>query len=258
MLVLVSLLIITLRFSNQIASSVFKTREKAGLRVLSVPIGAKVSVNGESVGKTPYEDQDLTTQEYSLKIETENSAWEGKIKLIPGVLTVLNRELTPDSSSSAGEVLTLEQGKGVTIISNPSGATVEINGKQHGNTPVSVDMEPGEYTFAVKKPSYLNRSIRASIPEGYNLVLNVDLALSEADLTQLSAPVISETPKVVVKDTPTGFLRVREKAAVTSQELAKVAPGDELVLLEELDEWVRIRLSNGTEGYVSSTYVEKK
>ncbi len=89
-------------------------------------------------------------------------------------------------------------------------------------------------------------------------MLNVDLALSEADLTQLSAPVISETPKVVVKDTPTGFLRVREKAAVTSQELAKVAPGDELVLLEELDEWVRIRLSNGTEGYVSSTYVEKK
>lgn len=257
-LVLVSLLIITLQFSNKIASSVFKTREKAGLRVLSVPIGANVYVNGDSVGKTPYEDQDLTTQEYALKIETDSSSWEGKIKLIPGVLTVLNRELTPDSSSSAGEVLTLEKGKGVTIISNPSGALVEINGKQYGNTPISVDIAPGEHTFAIKKPSYLNRSIRATVPDGYNLVINADLALSEADLTKLTAPVITETPKVLVKNTPTGFLRVREKASVTSPELAKVSPGDELVLLEELSDWVRIRLSNGTEGYVSSTYVEKK
>lgn len=257
MLVLISLIIITLRFSNQIANSVFKTREKAGLRVLSVPNGAQVYINDQIVGKTPFEDQDLTTEEYTLKIEADKSSWQGKLRLNPGVLTVMNRELTPDSSSSAGEVLNLEKGKGVTIVSNPSDAVVEINGKEYGKTPISVDIAPGEYTFALKKPSFLNRSIRATAPGGYNLVINVDLALSEADLTKLSAPVITETPKVIVKNTPTGFLRVREKASTISKELSKVDPGEELVLLEELSDWVRVRLSNGTEGYVSSTYVEK-
>ena len=86
----------------------------------------------------------------------------------------------------------------------------------------------------------------------------MDLALSEADLTTVAAPVITQTPQVIVKETPTGFLRVRDKASLSGKEIAQVKPGDSLILLEELTGWDRVRLSDGTEGFVSSTYVEKK
>lgn len=257
-LVLLSVAALALRFSNTLTTSIFNVKEKAGIRVLSVPQGAQVFINDVDAGKTPYEDQELTTEEYSVKIQVDNNTWQGKIKLLPGTLTVINRELTNDSSSSAGEVLTLEKGSGVTIVSNPTDAIIEIDGKEYGRTPKSIDISIGEHTFAIKKGNYLNRSIRATVPENYNLVLNVDLALSEADLTNISTPPITETPKVIIKNTPTGFLRIREKPSITSKEIGKVLPGDELVLVEEMEGWDKIRMSSGIEGYVSSTYVGKK
>jgi len=118
-----------------------------------------------------------------------------------------------------------------------------------------------EHTFSINHSNYLKRNIRAYLPAGYNLTLSADLALSEADLTTIITPVTTQTPTVVVKDTVSpnpGFLRVRDKASTAGKEIARVLPGDELVLLEELASWDRVRLANGTEGYVSKTYVEKK
>lgn len=256
-LLLVSILVLVFRFGNQLATSVFKIDQKAGVRILSTPSGAKVFIDSKEVGKTPFEEQNLSNKEYLIKIESDEGSWQGSIKLNGGTLSVVNRELSKDMASAAGEVLTLERGSGTTVISTPE-ASVEIDGKDYGTTPVSVSIKPGEHTFALKRGNYLNRSIRATVPDNFNLTLNVDLALSEADLTNIATPVITETPKVVVKTTPTGFLRVREKADTTSKEITKVSPGDELTLLEELSGWYRVRLPSGTEGYVSTSYVEKK
>src|SRR3989344_4012107 len=177
-LVLISIVVLGLRFGGQISSQVFNIKEKAGIRVLSLPSGGEVYLNGKVVGKTPFEDQDLSAEEVDVQVKSGEVVWESKIKLIPGTLTVVNRELTKDSSSSAGEVLTLEKGTGVTIISAPTGAEVVIDGQEYGVTPVSVEVKEGEHTFALKKGNYLNRSIRAFVPANYNLILDVDLALS--------------------------------------------------------------------------------
>lgn len=262
-LTLISLGVLTFKYGGEVSSSIFKIKQKAGIRVLSVPTGAKVFLNDSEVGKTPYEDQNAQSGEYLLKIQQAEGSisgslvWQSKVSLNPETLTVVNRELSKDATSQAGEVLTLEKGKGATIISTPNGASVEIDGKDYGLTPVSVDIPVGEHTFAVKRGNYLNRSIRAAVPVGFNLSLNVDLALSEADLTNIVTPPITQTPKVVVKDTPTGFLRVREKADISSKEIGRVSPQEELVLLEEVDGWDKVRLASGIEGYVSKTYVEK-
>lgn len=255
-LFLISLLVLVVRFSNQF-SALLGVQEKAGLRVLSTP-QAQVFIGGDQMGETPYENTNLLAQEYDVKIISNDLTWQGKIKLGGGTLTIVNRELAKDTTSSAGEILTLDKGRGVTVISSPDGADIEIDGKVYGKTPTKIDTDPGEHTFNLSKGNYLKRSINASVPENYNLILNVDLALSEADLTNINTPVITQTPMVVVRSTPTGFLRVREKASTSSKEVAQVKPGDELVLLEELPSWNRVRLPDGTEGFVSVSYVEKK
>src|SRR5690606_10473509 len=106
----------------------------------------------------------------------------------------------------------------------PADADIEVDGKFYGKTPTTVDVEPGEHSFALSKQGFLKRSIRAYVPEKYNLTVSVDLALSEADLTNITAPPITETPKVKVKSTPTGFLRVRDKPSTSGKEIGRVSP----------------------------------
>lgn len=257
-LVFISLAVLVIRFGPKIGEMFLGIKEKSGISILSTPDQAKVFLDGKEVGNTPYENKDLEVKEYNIKIDKDGALWEGRVSLIGGTLTVINRDLAKDSSSSAGEVLTLKKGRGITIISNPTDADMTIDEKEIGKTPLSSNISEGEHTIAISHTGYLKRSIRANLPQNYNLIVSVDLALSEADLTTVSTPPITTTPEVVVKNTPTGFLRVRDKPSLSGKEIAQVKPGDSLILLEELAAWDRVRLSDGTEGYVSSSYVEKK
>lgn len=258
LLLLISILVLIMRFGEPQFKDLLGVNEKSGLNVKSLPDSAQVFLDDKEAGKTPFEGKDLIPKEYLLKIQKDNLRWEGKVDLNPQVITIVNRELALGIASAAGEILTLEKGQGVTIISNPTSAEVEIDGKSMGKTPVTLNIDPGEHTFNVSHASYLKRSIRAQTVQNYNLTINVDLALSEADLSNISTPVITETPKVIVKNTPTGFLRVRDKASLNGKEVAQVKPNDTLILLEEQGGWDRVRLSDGTEGFVSADYVLKK
>lgn len=257
-LITISLAAILLRFSDQAAAIFLGIKQTSGISVLSQPSDATVFLNGKQVGSTPYEDKSLAVGEYTIRLEKENASWQGRVKLTSGTVTVVNRDLASDPTSSAGEILTLNKGKGLTIISSPSEAEVEIDGKSYDKTPVTANIESGEHTILVSHTNYLKRSIPADLPKNFNLTVSVDLALSEADLTTVFTPVIAQTPEVKVLNTPTGFLRVRDKPNLNGKEITQVKPGETLILLEELGSWDRIRLSSGVEGYVSSSYVEKK
>lgn len=255
---LISLAAILLRFSDKWAEIFLGVKPTAGISILSTPSDATVYLDEKEVGKTPYEDKNLEVKEYTVKITKEKASWQGKITLTAGTVSVINRDLAPDIASSAGEILILNKGKGLTIISNPTDTQVEIDGKSYGNTPVNVDITPGEHTVLISNSNYLKRSIRVDLPANFNLTVSVDLALSEADLTAITTPVIIQAPEVIVKNTPTGFLRVRDKPNLIGKEITRVKPGDRLILLEELGSWDQVRLSDGTEGFVSASYVEKK
>ncbi len=257
-LVLISIFILLIRFADFGLQSFLGAKKVSGINILSMPSGATVFLDGVEAGKTPYEDKNLTPKEYAIKIEKADLIWQGRVKLTVGTVTAISRDLAKDFSSSAGETLALEKGSGVTVISSPDGAQVEVDGKPYGITPVSLKLGSGDYMVVLSRPGYLKRSIRINLSEGYRLVVSVDLALSEADLTAVQTPPITQTPEVVVKDTPTGFLRVRDKPALSGKEIAQVKPSDTLILLEELVGWYRVRLANGTEGYVSTSYVDKK
>lgn len=256
-LIIISVLVLVLRFSNLIVDFL-GIKQKSGISVISTPKDATVYLNDEDVGKTPYERGDLEVGEYVVRLEKDDSVWQGNVKLNGGMVTIVNRDLAKQTPSSAGEILTLIKGKGLTVISNPGNAKVTIDSKETGNSPIEVDLGSGEHTIFIDHPNYIKRSIRISLPEGFNLTVFVDLALSEADLSTISTPVIRTTQELVVRNTPTGFLRVRDKPSLKGVEIAQVNVGDTLILLEESSGWDRIRLPDGVEGYVSATYVEKK
>lgn len=257
LLVFLAVIIIVLRFSAVRLNQYFNDGRKAGLKVLSQPEGAKVFLGDKELGNTPFESQDLSSAEDVLKISTSEATWAGHIKLNGGTLTVVNRELSKKAVSSAGEVLTLNAGGGVTVVSTPSGADVVVDGKVAGKTPVSFSVETGEHTFTLSHESYLKRSIRAYVPDNYNLTINADLAISEPDLAKINTEPIMAVPQVIVKNTPTGFLRVRDKPSLSGIEVERVVPGDKLILLEEMGNWDRVRLPEGKEGYVATAYVKK-
>ncbi|MBI2596312.1 PEGA domain-containing protein [Candidatus Daviesbacteria bacterium] len=274
-----SLVTLSIRFGAEPLVKMFKLEPRAGLRVES-NIKAKVHIcnksnncpaEGSEVGNTPYQDENLAEGEYLVGLkadqiettDTQASAsariWQGYVKLNKGTLSVINRELGNSPAVSAGEVVTLDTGNGITIISIPNSADVIVDGKNIGRTPLTVTDQPaGEHQFVIAKEGYLKRSVRVNSVEGYNLTINVDLSLAEADLTKITTTPISATAQVVVRKTPTGFLRVRSAPSINGQEIARAKPGDVLILLEELPAWDRVRLPDGKEGYVSLSYVEKK
>ncbi len=258
LLILISLAAILLRFSDKLAEVIFGFKKTGGISVISSPSDATVFLDSKEVGKTPYEEKNLDVKDYTLKIEKAGATWQGRVKLIAGTVTAVNRDIASDSASSAGEIWTLAPGKGLTIVSSPTESDVEIDGKIAGKTPVSVSVNAGDHMISVNHAGYYKRSVQAHLPENFNMTVSVDLPLSEADLTTIQTPVTTQTPELLVKNTPTGFLRVRDKASTAGKEIAQVKPGDTLILLEELGSWDRVRLSNGTEGFVSSAYVTKK
>lgn len=263
-LVFLSVLAIIIKFSYKPLSELLKFEQRAGLRV-EASKKSKILINNKEVGETPFQDENLIEGEYLIDLQPLSDAtaaatvsWQGHVKLNGGTLTVVNRELEAKQSASSGEVITLEKGSGATIISNPAGAVVSVDGQEKGRTPLSVQVSAGEHQFLLSKDNFLKRSIRATLVEGYNLVLSVDMAISEADLTKIPTVATNPLTQLVVKNTPTGFLRIRATSSTSGKEVGRVSPGDTLTLIDESSGWYKVKLQNGIEGFVSSDYVEKK
>jgi hypothetical protein len=62
---------------------------------------------------------------------------------------------------------------------------------------------------------------------------------------------------IEILDTPTGFLNVRTQASLASELIGAVYPGERYVLLESQNDWHKIRLSDGTQGWVNGDYIKE-
>jgi len=67
-------------------------------------------------------------------------------------------------------------------------------------------------------------------------------------------PVEEEIAKI--KTTPLGWLRVRKSPDLNGEELTKVNTGETYDVLEKASGWIKIKVSETLEGWVSDTYVE--
>lgn len=249
-------------------SRILGKKQPSGLKVSAEP-RATIFLDGKHLGQTPFENKELKPGEFTLTLvpEKENLvSWERKIKLNPGILTAIKYNLAESAELLSGEILYLEPLTNkklisLAVISSPDGALVKVDGTTRGFTPVSLeDISEGEHLISLSLPGYLERKIEAKTVLGRKLIINAQLAkekLEEKEATPSTEKGEGEKPYVEIKDTPTGWLRVRLGPSTAATEAAKVKPGEKYSLLDEEKNWYKIEYETGKEGWISGKYAEK-
>lgn len=250
-----------------------QTREQfSALQVTATP-KSQVFLNGQSLGETSLFNDRLKSGEYTLKLipsQTGLVPFEQKIKLSPLLLTAIDRTFKETDSQSEGSILTLEpisdkNASEVIVISTPSEAKVLLDNQLKGVTPLEIkDVTASDHEIELNSPGFADKKIRIKTSAGYKLVANVKLGVGEESKEASPSPTIPPaggltptpvTPSVKIKQTPTGFLRVRFSPSLSATEVARVKPGETFPVLEEQPDWTKISLPGNLSGWVSNLYI---
>jgi len=78
----------------------------------------------------------------------------------------------------------------------------------------------------------------------------------EAIITE-EAKETEKNPSVIISDTETGWLNVRQGPGSSYGIITKVQPGEVYEVIEESSGWIKIQLSDDSQGWISSKYAEK-
>ncbi|MBI4099794.1 PEGA domain-containing protein, partial [Candidatus Microgenomates bacterium] len=204
----------------------------AQLRVDSFP-QTTVSLNDKDMGKTPYLGENLAPGEYKLKLSPSGQTsgtfvfWETKVKLIGGTLTYVSRQLGPTDDLSGGQILTLEKlpltsTHELAVVTSPDAADVTVDNQTEGHSSLVLrNLTVGNHEIVLSLPGYADQVVHGKIIPGYRLNVFATLArltggiLVASPSAQPTATLVATTggqiakPYVVIKNTETGFLRVR-------------------------------------------------
>ena len=281
-----SRLILILSTSLLLGGCSFFGGKKAGIQVTANP-QANIFLDNKSLGQTPVYQEGLKPGTYTLKVAASDqtlSAWEGKITLNAGALTVIDRQLAADPAKSFGYTLTFEvlankTATEVNLISFPDTVSVMVDGAPVGFTPFKSDsIAAGGHTFTLTSPGYQDQVIKASVRAGNRLVINVQLGAQTIvpTPTPLATPSATPTPGSVeitplpkqatdaavlkpyveINSASLGWARARAEASISSQEVAKLPHGNKYPYLSTSDSWFQIEYLTGKKGYVSATYAK--
>jgi hypothetical protein len=120
---------------------------------------------------------------------------------------------------------------------------------------------------------YLNGEVSISLNE---LIENTPVDIIQNDVVPVDSSVTTTTTTesiieetafntgdkfikiIIINDTETGWLNIRNGAGSSYPILAKVYPGEEYGVIEERSGWQKIRLSDGREGWLSAKYTQEK
>lgn len=241
--------------------------KKSALEVYSSP-NVKVYVNGKDMGMTPYKNAGMMPQTIDVKLALESRQVTKKITLKNGLTTVIDWKFD-NNGDDGGYVLNMENTGGskcgLIINSIPSKATIAVENEIIGSTPKKIDdLGTGEKHVSVNFPGYQGANLFLKTTTGYNLIVETKLVkdnqVIEPEMETApadSAAILTGRSMVKIKETETGWLKVRESNNGSSRELIKVKPGEQYELIEEKDDWIKIKLNDGTSGWVSAKYVEK-
>ncbi len=260
-----------------------KKNESGQLKVISSP-ETSLFVDNVAVSKTPYEGK-YKIGEYLIKLipegnATDTASWQGRVKVYKNSLTYVNRELGTTDITSSGEIFfptkmdtppKIPNTGEISVDTDPNGAIVKLDNDEKGvASSIMSDVPKGTHEINVYLPGFFPRTSKINVETGYrvNAVFKLAIDLSQKQATVSST--LNTTPKpttkigqvrglfsVKIKDTPTGFLRVRADALITASEAAQVKPGQTFDVLEEKSNWYRISYEPNKEGWISSEYTEK-
>jgi len=253
-------------------------KPKVGGILINTNPSSLVIINGEEVGRTPYEDK-REPEEITLKLIPDSfdvplEPYEVRVNVVAGVLTVVKRDFGEVEETSGGEIISFESVSGdetsLVVVSIPDSAQLLIDGHQQAVTPYKLtDIEPGEHTLQLTANGYLDRIVSVKAHRGYKLTAIVQLAstgvivkeeekVSDVVEEEDIKPKEEKIPQVVILETPNNFLNVRAKP-VDGEVLTKVRDGERYDLLDtdKVTGWYKIEYEEGEEGWVSDDYVEE-
>lgn len=237
---------------------------KAGLLVVSNP-KADVFIDGQKVGETPY-DTALKPKEVLVKIsplDPRLAPYETKVKLVARVKTILQRDLADNEEKSSGILVSFEKTVGrksvISVISDPDGAQVVIDGQVRGFTPLEIDsLEAGEHKLSLSLTDYLTKEVSIRAYLGYKLTAFFKLAPVLPKIQETNSQIWTNF-KVQIVNTGKSGLKVREKPDLSSSETGLVKENEQYDVLEESEnkEWYKIGRNNVALGWIPSQYTKK-
>ena len=199
-------------------------QEKGLLLVKTDPEGANVKLGGTSLGTTPLLLTDLDTDRtYALNIECVGYQAKRVNVTLPGRTPV-----------AVSEKLVLDSGV-VECVSEPAGATVQVNGIVRGTTPCRIDKVPKGYaTFVFKLKGYEDEKRELRIVPGDSQSLSRSMHGRPAKLSVISYP---DGARVTMDDnyagkTPLTLSPVRPGVHTIKAELLGYAPVFKTVMME--------------------------
>ncbi len=153
------------------------------LHVESSPTGARVLVNGEPRGATPLELAELALGSYEVRVERKG--------FDPQTRTVVLSAEEPHARASLSLARTLVLTAAAEILSEPAGATVTIDGRPAGRTPLqAATLRPGSHRLQLELDGYLSWTGALDVVAGQK-------GRVEVRLQRESAPVATPTPALV-------------------------------------------------------------
>jgi hypothetical protein len=233
--------------------------ERSGVEISSVPI-AKVYLNGKEMGMTPYKNNNLKTGINEVRLDDgAGKSWEREIKLEDNVSTVISWDFS-DETNDNGYILSMEKdgGEGSILVNSiPGGAAVNIGGTLDGYTPIKIDnLETGNKNIVVSYPGYKSVDLIVKIVSGYQLIIDSKLKEESIEAVVNPTPTTSKT-MIKIKETETGWLRVRKSDDNNSEEIDRVKPGEEYEMISEESDWYQIKVNETESGWISAKYAEK-
>lgn len=196
-------------------------------------------------------------------------------------------ELEPLPTNSRAEL---------SVVTVPEGSTVQLNNTTYGLSPVILDeAQPGQYSLSLNAVGHIKKTISVQISSGFRLNIfsrlerssdsldtsTVLLAPPEATAsagatptptpstlpTPTPVPIPGDTPAtsgsttltppyLMVKETGTGWLRVRAEASSAGTEVARVNVGTRHKVRAVQNGWYEIEYEPAKYGWVSGQYVD--
>ena len=151
------------------------------MNITSDPSGAEVSILGKVIGTTPRVTNPVPAAMYSVKYSMDGyePAWL-PVNVTPGRQVEAHIELVPEKAT-------------VVIDSDPSGAHVQMNGKDLGFTPVLLpELALGSYSASVEMTGYTRRDISWKVQNSRPILINVPLLNNIGLLSLESTPESAE------------------------------------------------------------------
>ena len=157
------------------------TSDYGSMNITSEPAGAEISILGKVIGTTPRVTNPVPSAMYIVKFAMDGyePAWL-PVTVTPGRQVEAHVALVPENAP-------------VIIDSEPTGAHVQMNGKEIGDTPVLLpDLALGSYSATVQMTGYTRRDISWKVQNGRPILIKVPLMNNIGTLALVSDPDAAE------------------------------------------------------------------